>query len=135
MIVIDATNLILGRFATFAAKQALLGQEVRIINAEKAIISGAKAKTIEDTKVRKNRGTPAKGPFIPKVADRFVRRSIRGMLPHRQTKGSEAYERILCYVGTPEEFKDVKPVELKQAEARKLPNLKFTTVSEVIKNL
>ncbi|MCF7798635.1 50S ribosomal protein L13 [Candidatus Woesearchaeota archaeon] len=135
MIVIDATNLILGRFATFAAKQALLGEDVRVINAEKAIISGSKAKSIEDAKVRRNRGTPAKGPFIPRVADRYVRRTIRGMLPHRQAKGAEAYKRVLCYVGKPEEFKDVTPVSLPHAEANKLPNLKFTTVEEVIKNL
>ncbi len=135
MIIIDATNLILGRFATFAAKQALLGKEVRVINAEKAIVSGAKAKTILDAKQRRNRGTPAKGPFIPRVADRYVRRTIRGMLPHRQTKGAIAYKRILCYVGTPEEFKDVTPVKLSFAEASKLPNLKFTRVEEIIKNL
>lgn len=135
MIVIDATNLILGRFATFAAKQALLGEEVRVINAEKAVISGTKAKTIEDAKVRRNRGTPAKGPFIPRVADRYVRRTIRGMLPHRQAKGAEAYKRVLCYVGVPEEFKDVTPTKVQQAEANKLPNLKFTTVGEVIRNL
>lgn len=135
MILINAENLLLGRFATFAAKQALLGEEVRVVNADKAVISGKKAKTVAEAKQRRNRGTPAKGPFIPRMADRYVRRTIRGMLPHRQAKGAEAYKRILCYVGVPEEFKDVKPIELKQAHASKLPNLKFTTVGEVIKNL
>lgn len=135
MIVIDAKNLILGRFATFAAKQALLGQEVRVINAEKAVISGRRATTIAEQKTRANRGNPVKGPFIPKMADRFVRRTIRGMLPHRQPKGAEAYKRILCYVGVPEEFKDVTPTPLEQASVEKLPNVKFIAVEEVLKNL
>jgi len=135
MIIIDATNLLLGRFATYAAKQALLGNEVRVINAEKAVISGAKATTIALASQRRNRGTPAKGPFIPKVADRYVRRTIRGMLPYKQAKGAEAYKRVLCFVGVPEEFKNETPVVLAYAQVSKLPTLKFTTVSEVIKNL
>ncbi len=135
MIVIDAKQMILGRFATFAAKQALLGQEVRIINAEQAVISGRRATTLAEQKNRANRGNPVKGPFIPRMADRFVRRTIRGMLPHRQAKGAEAYKRILCYVGVPEEFKDITPTPVEQARVEKLPNVKFITVAEVLKNL
>jgi len=135
MIIVNAENLILGRMATFVAKQALLGQEVRVINADKAIISGTKAKTIEDAKHERNRGTPAKGPFITKMPDRYVRRVIRGMLPYKITKGAEAYKRILCYSGIPEEFKDSTAVEIKGANFEKLPNLKYTTVGEVLKNV
>ena len=106
MIVIDAKNLILGRFSTYVAKQALIGEEVRVINCEKAIVSGKKASSIRETQETANRGTPAKGPFIPKMADRYVRRVIRGMLPYKVHKGAVAYKRVLCYVGEPEEFKD-----------------------------
>lgn len=135
MIVINAENLILGRMATFVAKQALLGQEVRIINAEKAVVSGKKATVIREAQTAANRGTPTKGPFIPKKADRYVRRAIRGMLPHRETKGAIAYKRILCYVGIPEEFKDAKTTELENAKVSKLPNLKYLPISEVVKNV
>ena len=37
--IIDATELIVGRFATVAAKKALLGERIDIINCEKAIIT------------------------------------------------------------------------------------------------
>ena len=134
MIVIDAKNLILGRFATYAAKQALLGEEVRIINCELAIVSGKKASSIRETKETALRGTPAKGPFIPKMADRYVRRVIRGMLPYKVHKGSEAYKRVLCYIGEPEEFKG-KAETLASASFTKLPNLKFITIEEMIKNI
>lgn len=121
--------------ATFAAKQALLGQEVRIINAEKTIISGSKARILADTQNARNRGTPRKGPFITKMPDRYVRRVIRGMLPYKQAKGAEAYKRILCYTGVPEEFKDQTTTPLEYASFEKLPNLKYVTVGEVLKNI
>ena len=38
--IINADNLVLGRMAAIAAKQALLGEDVRIVNCEKAIITG-----------------------------------------------------------------------------------------------
>lgn len=133
MIVIDAQNQILGRFATFAAKQALLGKEVRVINAEKAVLSGSPSQVIAKVKQDKERGTPAKGPFIPNMADRYVRRVIRGMLPYKQPKGAAALKRVLCYVGVPEEFKNEEPVSIPGASVKKLPNLKYTTVEEVLK--
>ena len=41
-IIIDATDAALGRMATFAAKQALNGKKVIILNSEDAIITGKK---------------------------------------------------------------------------------------------
>ena len=40
--IIDADGHILGRLATYVAKRALLGDEIIVVNAEKAIISGRK---------------------------------------------------------------------------------------------
>ncbi len=125
--------MILGRLATFAAKQALLGQEVRVINAERAVISGKKANTINMMTVRNERGIPAKGPFMPKMADRYVRRTIRGMLPYKIPKGAQAYKRVLCYVGVPDEFKDVKVTQPEQASVSKLPTMNLITVGEALK--
>ncbi len=133
MIVIDAKNLILGRFATYVAKQALLGQEIKIINAEKAVISGSRANVLKDLKQTRARGTPAKGPFIPREPDRYVRRVIRGMLPYKQAKGTEAYKRVLCYKGIPEEFKDIKPVDMSAYSADKLTTMKYVTVDEAMR--
>jgi len=135
MIVINAENLILGRLATFVAKQALLGQEVRVINAEKAIVSGRRKSILAERKNAHDRGIPTKGPFIPRMADRYVRRTIRGMLPHRQSKGADAYKRILCYVGVPEEFKDAEVTNLDYAKVEKLPTLNYIPVSEIVKQI
>src|SRR3989344_5216607 len=103
--IIDATDSICGRLATVAAKKALLGERVEIVNCEKAVISGNKRLLIAEWKHKNTRGVPKKGPFIYKTADRFVKRIVRGMLGHRTGKGSEAFERVKCYVGVPEDLK------------------------------
>ncbi|MFH2028779.1 MAG: 50S ribosomal protein L13, partial [Nanoarchaeota archaeon] len=103
--IIDATNLILGRLGTYVAKQALLGEKIDIINCEKAVISGKKDFTLKKYLIIKDRGT-YKGPFLPRQPNLFVRRSIRGMLTYKQERGKKAYANIKCYRGMPEEFKD-----------------------------
>ena len=74
-IFIDATNQIVGRMASFVAKRALIGDSINILNCDKAVITGAK-----DMLVRKYRHRAElvhmKGPYYPKMSDRFVRRII-----------------------------------------------------------
>jgi large subunit ribosomal protein L13 len=135
MIIIDATNLIVGRMATTAAKQALLGEEVKIINAEKAIISGSKDYVFAHYKQKFDRGVHTKGPFIPRMPDRFTRRIIRGMLPMAGARGRDAFKRILCYIGTPDEFKGKETFNVPGADAIKLPSTKKVSVGEICKLL
>ncbi|MFH1506116.1 MAG: 50S ribosomal protein L13 [archaeon] len=133
--IIDATDTIMGRVATVAAKKALLGEKVDIINCEKAVVSGRKKWLLPETKRRKDMGIPTKGPVIYRMPDRFVRRAIRGMLPHKKPRGREAFKRIRCYIGVPLQFKDQKAEIIKEASFRKLPNLKYTTVKQICKHL
>jgi len=135
MIIIDASGLIAGRLATYAAKQALLGNQIRIINSEKAIISGRRENTFDDYLTRRAMGTHAKGPFIHRGPERILRRVVRGMLPYKKPRGKEAFGRVLCYVGVPEEFKDKKPVLIKGANMSKLPKLKYVDLRSVSKRL
>jgi len=135
-IYIDATSAIVGRIGAFAAKRALLGDTVKIMNCEKAIMSGRKEYITERYYHRRNKvGQPQKGPFISRLPDRFVRRTIRGMLPYKKTKGAEAYKRIMCYLGVPEEFKNKKLEKVPGAGAEKLTSLKKITVEEVCKRI
>ena len=133
---IDAENAIVGRVGAFVAKKALLGDTVKIFNCEKAIFSGKKETTIAKYYTLRNEvGQPQKGPFIPRLADRFMRRTIRGMLPYKRTKGAEAYQRILCYLGVPVQFKDKKMQKVPGTDASKLKSLKRVTVEEVCKKI
>lgn len=112
--IIDADRLILGRMAAIAAKHALLGEEVKIVNCEKAVIIGHRKPVLTHYKNRLKLGQPQQGPYIQRRADLFVRRTIRGMLPRKKNKGRDAHSRVKCYMGIPEEFAG-KETTLKQA--------------------
>jgi large subunit ribosomal protein L13 len=131
-IVIDAKNLIVGRVAAFAAKQVLLGETVDIVNCEQAIISGDRKEIISRYKHRDSLGGPHWGPFMPKMADRYMRRVVRGMLPHKKARGREAFKRIMCWLGMPDQFKNTKPETLKGADADKLQNASYIRLSELM---
>ena len=132
-VIINASNLILGRVASFAAKRALQGEEVVVFNAENAVISGTKANIVEEAKRRLKTRTLAsqyKAPTHPRRPDTYVRRVIRGMLPRRKPKGSAALKRIRVYVGTPEEFRDKSTAKIPNADASKL-RCAYVTVGEL----
>ena len=81
-IVVDASGCVVGRLASFVAKQALLGKNVVVINCEKAVISGKKENILKKYLRRITLGKGRlKGPYWPRDSDKLLRRIIRGMLP------------------------------------------------------
>ena len=133
--IINAENLILGRIGTVAAKRALSGEKVDIVNCEKAIMTGNKSEILGKYKARRERGQKTQGPFIPRRPDMFVRRLIRGMLPYKQEKGRKAFERVMCYLGVPEEFKDKELETIEKANISKVPSLRYVTVAQICKEM
>ena len=131
MVIIDATNLILGRMASFAARQALLGKDVIIINCEKAMVTGNRSATLERYNIRLQRGSKDKGPFSYRKPHMFVKRAIRGMLPYKRENGKKAFKRIRCYLGVPDELKNSKFEQIKKMDISKLDIPKYTTVKEI----
>jgi len=130
MKVIDASGLILGRMASQAAKLALTGNQVAVVNCEKAVISGSKKKILERYATKRAIGWPTHGPFYPRLPDRFVKRTIRGMLPWSQAKGREAFKRVKCYIGVPEEFKD-KEITFENASVERLEVATNVSIGEL----
>ncbi|MEI6731884.1 MAG: 50S ribosomal protein L13 [archaeon] len=109
IIVLDADRGVLGRVAAFAAKQALLGKSVKILNCEKAIVTGSRGSAIKEYMAIRNKGGSSfKGPFFPKHTDKIMKRTIRGMLPYKQGRGELAFSKIRCYNGIPAEFTAAK---------------------------
>lgn len=112
MKVINGDGLILGRVSAYAAKQALQGEQVHIINAEKMVISGDHNTIVQKYVKRrgqKNKANPEHSPHWPKRPDLLVKRVIRGMLPWDKPSGRAAHHRIRVYMGEMET--KVKPVE------------------------
>ncbi len=138
MRIINAEGLILGRLASKVAKTLLEGEEVVIVNADKAIITGNKddifAKYKQRTELR-TRSNPRKGPFYPKRSDEIVRRTIRGMLPWKTVRGRSAYRRLKVYAGIPKEFQGRDFETIIEADASRLATPKYVTVGEVARFL
>ena len=103
MTVINAEDCVAGRLASFVAKRLLNGEEIVIVNAERAIING-NPKAIEKLFREKiERGDPYHGPFYPKRSDTILRRMVRGMLPYKKPTGRNAYKRLKVYRSVPDE--------------------------------
>ncbi len=133
--ILNAKDLIVGRFASVVAKKAILGEEVFIINSELAVITGAKKVVIGKYEAQANRGEPFHGPFLPKTPDRFLKRIIRGMLTYKKGKGRDAFKRIKCYRGIPEEFKNKEAITIEKANVSKIQNLKYITIGEICSHI
>lgn len=129
--IIDATNLILGRLASYAAKEALKGNTVDIINAENTVITGKKENIFAHYKQRRDRGHPYAGPFFQRREDRFLKRTIRGMLPRKQAKGRDAGKRIMCYIGTPKHLEGKKTEAPTHLNIQNTQNIKYVTTKAV----
>lgn len=127
-IIIDGTGAVFGRLCSFAAKKALEGNEIIVVNSEKVIITGNKKDVIQKYRIlRKKGGYSQKGPKYSKDPSRILKRSIRGMLPdHRKGVGRDAFKRVKCYENIPPEFegekmlKIVAPKKLKYIELKEL---------------
>ena len=112
MKIIDGTNAVLGRLASFIAKDLLKGEEIVVVNCEKIIITGNKERTKKNFKEKRSKiGSGQKGPKVSRLSERIVKRAVRGMLPdHRKGRGKEAFKRIKCYQGVPKEFEQSKKI-------------------------
>jgi ribosomal protein uL13 len=125
-IIIDGSGAVFGRIGSFAAKRALEGNEIVIVNSEKTIMTGNKKDIIAKySTLRKKGGHSQKGPKLPNVPQMILKRAIRGMLPdHREGQGKETLKRIKCYDGMPDEFKDEKMIKVNAPKKLKFMELK-----------
>ncbi len=128
--IIDATNSILGRLATIVAKKALMGETVHVVNAELAVITGDPQRELASFKQARERGAPLVGPYYPRTPERIVKRTIRGMLPYKKPRGREAFSRIKCHVGVPEELASEKAEKIDAIDVHKTHS-KFVTIKQI----
>ena len=114
-IIIDAEDSVMGRIATFAAKQALLGKKIIILNCEKAIVTGDRKMIEAEFREKSIRGgTAQKGPYFSRNPERIMKRVIRGMLPYKKQRGATAFENIKCFKGIPENYLSSEKINVKR---------------------
>lgn len=127
---VDAEGVQIGRLGSFVAKKALEGNEVIVLNSEKAIISGKKENILEEiVRWRNKGGTSLKGPKVSKYPNLMLKRMIRGMLPKDRMRGKKAYKRIKCYLSG-----EIKP-EGEVIKINTAKPIKFIQLNEICKLL
>ncbi|MEM2122305.1 MAG: 50S ribosomal protein L13 [Candidatus Bathyarchaeia archaeon] len=137
-IIIDGENAILGRLASLAAKTALEGREVIIVNAEKVAVSGTKDRLLKDIRRRFKTGTLGsleKSPIHYRRPDRYVRRAVRGMLPWKQARGKEAYKRVKVYMGVPLELAEKEAIRVKPEDSTDRLKCPWMRVGELAREI
>jgi len=127
VLVVDATNQILGRMCSVIAKKLLEGYRVHVVNVEKARISGDRrsftreyVKFLEIKSVRNPKHTP-RHPSNPAT---YVRSVVKGMLPMDKKKGRNAFRRLRVYTGNPGNLGG-QPVRFEEADATRLGGRSF----------
>jgi large subunit ribosomal protein L13 len=136
-IIVDITNCIAGRTCSRISKLLLEGNKVSIINAEKAMISGNRYKTIdtykEDLEIS-SVTNPIHGPFHPRRPDTILTKMVRGMIPKRKASGIEAFKQLRIYIGVPEKLSREESKIFEDCRIRK-PESYYITVGDVAKQI
>jgi large subunit ribosomal protein L13 len=120
--VIDCNSRILGRLASYTAKLLLKGNTVKLVNAEKAAMSGHLADIVANYKRKVeliDKANPEHSPYWSRRPDLLVKRIVRGMLPYKKQSGKDAYKRLMVFVGVPPELSKAKleKVDIKERDA------------------
>jgi large subunit ribosomal protein L13 len=131
---IDATGHVVGRLASVLAKRLLNGEEIVVVNAEKAIVTGRKKVVFEEYRARHHRGSTTSrmrgiGPNYPRRPDMILRRTISRMMPYQQPRGREALKRLRVYLSLPDAYKD-KPLEIVEV-AKRPPQGPYISLGEI----
>jgi large subunit ribosomal protein L13Ae len=136
VIIVDAKGHLLGRLASYVAKQLEQGQRVIIVRAEHTLISGGhyrnKLKFMDFLRKRMSTN-PKKGPIHQKAPSRHLWRVIRGMLPHKTPKGAAALGRLKCFDGVPLSLNAKKKVVVPDAlrAVRLKPRSKYCVLGDI----
>ncbi len=134
--VIDAKGHILGRLSSKIAKRLVNGENIVIVNAEKAVITGQRSMNLNKYIEKSERGSQESGPYFPKHPENIFKRTVRGMLPWKSRRGREAFKGLKVFIGVPEELKDMQFERIDDALMEKVSKTdRYVTLGEVSKYL
>ena len=134
---IDATDCIAGRMCSQISKLLLKGHRVRVVNAEKTMMSGNRYMIIDSYRkflTISSATNPINGPVHPRRPDRILTKMIRGMLPKRKSSGISAFKRLRVYISVPPELKDTKMETFENSKIRK-PQSYYLSLGNVAKEI
>ncbi|WVQ82527.1 ribosomal protein L13 [Cryptococcus sp. DSM 104549] len=136
-IVIDGKGHLLGRLASVISKQILSGQKVTVVRCEEINISGSFFRNklkYHDYLHKRHIVNPKKsGPFHFRAPSRILYKAIRGMVPHKSSRGAAALKRLELFEGVPPAQDKVKKMVVPAAlrVLRLKPGRKFCTLKRI----
>ncbi|MEM1991118.1 MAG: 50S ribosomal protein L13 [Nitrososphaerota archaeon] len=143
-LVVDATNLKLGRMASYVAKNLIQGKKIVVVNAEKAIVTGNKKAILERYLMllgrSQKRSIRRPSAWYPRMLDKLVWYTIVRMLPRKKAKGKVAMHKLKVYIGIPEEYKNAKLVSFEDAKLSSTRNrsgklIRYMTIEQISREL
>lgn len=136
-LVVNGDGCIAGRMCSHVSKLLLKGNRITIVNAEKAMLSGQRYRTIQLYKehLEINSATnPIHGPFHPRRPDRILTKMVRGMMPKRKASGIEAFKRLRVYIGIPDQLKNSTMESFEDSKITK-PVSYYITIGDLAKEI
>jgi len=136
VIVIDARDHIMGRLAAIVAKELLQGQKVIVTRCEGMVVTGTllRKKQAFLRYLNKRCNTkPSHGPFHFRAPSRMFYRAVRGMIPHKTTRGVRALSNLKVFEGVPSDYLKLKRMVVPDAlrYLRHTPGRKYTVLGHL----
>ena len=134
---VDASGQIAGRLCSKVAKLLLTGNSVVIVNAEKALFSGARSTVMGSFFERLKIASvvhPKHGPFHPRTPSGILTRMVRGMIPRSKSSGLAALRRLRVYSDVPEAYAKISLESFEEAKATK-PQAYYVPLGEVAQRI
>jgi len=117
-IVIDGRGHLVGRLASKVAKEILRGQRVVVVRCEAMVLSGSlfRNKLNFHEFLRKAVNTNPRRQFKHfRSPSRMFWRSLRGMTPHKTSRGAAALQRLKVFEGIPYPYDQKKRMVVPEA--------------------
>lgn len=132
MMIIDAQDHILGRLATHIVEALKDGDEVHVVNAEKAIVKGNPNAIKKRYQEKFEVGSRDFGPYFPRAPHELLKRTVDGMLPDTN-EGEDMRSRLKVYSGQPDNLDETEIVE--DAHEAGLPSSQYETLEGIADHL
>ena len=117
-IIIDGRGHLVGRLASKVAKEILRGQRVVVVRCEQLVLSGSlfRNKLTYHEFLRKACNTNPRRQFKHfRSPSRMFWRSLRGMTPHKTSRGAAALQRLKVFEGIPYPYDQRKRMVVPEA--------------------
>ena len=103
-VIVDGRGHLLGRLASRVAKELLNGQRIVVVRCEQINKSGSLFRNklkLTDHLQKTRSANPSRGHIHWRTPSRMFWKCVRGMMPHKTSRGAAAMARLKVFEGIP----------------------------------